>query len=143
MITDKHKQALIERLHAKEGLVLKMYKDSLGILTIGYGHNLEAKPISRRAAAIIFEDDLEDAMSDAQKIPEYHMLCSARRAVLTEMVYNMGLHAVMKFIAMRSAIVAGKYGIAAAEMLNSRWAHQVGKRANELAAIMETGIYKP
>jgi len=36
-------------------------------------------------------------------------------------------------------IEAGEYEEAASEMLNSRWAEQVGRRANTLSEMMRTG----
>lgn len=133
---------LKERIKDHEALRLDMYTDSEGILTIGYGHNLEKKPISKRAANVIFEDDFAEAKLYATKIPEYHAQCSARRAVLIEMVFNIGYAGVMKFSRMRAAMERDDFVTAASEMLDSKWAGQVGNRAIELSHIMNTGVYK-
>ena len=53
---------LKDRIKKEEKMMLNMYKCSAGKLSIGYGHNLEDKSISKRAAEVIFEDDFNDAL---------------------------------------------------------------------------------
>jgi len=45
----------------------------------------------------------------------------------------------LSFTEMLSALESGDYAEAAAQMLASRWASQVGNRAVELAYMMENG----
>lgn len=132
---------LKDRIKKHEGLRLKPYHDTVGVLTIGYGHNLE-KGISQRVADLLFEDDFHEAAILAEKIPEYNMLCLARQYVLIEMVFNMGYSGVMKFVNTRKAMADGRFSDAAKGMMNSLWARQVGRRAEFLAEIMETGVFK-
>ena len=129
---------LSDRIKLSEGLRLLPYTCPTGHLTIGYGHNLE-RPISQRAAQVILDDDLAAAREDAAKIPEYRDLDPVRRDVLVDMTYNMGLPAVMQFHGMRAALAAQNWQEAGREMLDSLWARQVGKRAQELSAIMVRG----
>jgi len=51
----------------------------------------------------------------------------------------MGVRGVMTFKRMLRALVRCDYEEAAREMLDSRWAQQVGERARELAEIMKEG----
>lgn len=135
-------EAVKQSIKDDEALRLKMYRDSEGIETIGYGHNLRDKPISERAADMIFDDDFRDAVVGAHKVPEYHALCSARKAVIVEMVYNLGLPRFMGFVKTRKNIAEGNFDRAAIEMLDSKWATQVKGRAKRLARIMQTGVYE-
>jgi lysozyme len=117
-----------------------MYTDSVGVPTIGYGHNLNV-PISKHAADVIFIDDFRAASANAKRIPVFDALSPVRQAVLIEMVFNMGLQSVLGFRQMLAHLEAGRYDAAAMEMLNSRWARQVGPRAKNLSEIMSRGVW--
>lgn len=134
-------EELIQRVKRHEGLRLSPYRDTRGNLTIGYGHNLDAKPISIRTAQVILEDDIRDAWMELQFLPHEYWkhLNTRRKEVLVEMIFNMGVRGVMTFKRMLRALARCDYEEAAREMLDSRWAQQVGERARELAEIMKEG----
>ena len=122
-----------------EGFSKLPYKCPTGHLTIGYGHNLE-NGISKEAAEFILQEDLaraERAVKDA--FPWWWKLDDARQFVLVDMAFNMGLASLKGFKKMLAAIEAGNFETAAKEMLASKWAAQVGRRAVELSKIMEKG----
>lgn len=128
------------RLTIDEGYSNKMYLDSKGIWTIGIGHNLRDKPLTDRAIQVIFEDDMADAEADARKlIKSFDTLNDVRKAVVINMSYNMGYAVLSQFRQTIAAIDAGDYVTAAAHMLNSAWAGQVGARAQRLADQMAKG----
>lgn len=134
---DKDKAAAYVRRY--EGFCHLPYKCPTGHLTIGYGHNLE-QGISIAAAEFILQEDLaraERAVNDA--FPWGWKLDDARQFVLVDMAFNMGLAGLKGFKKMLSAVEQGDYPTAAREMLNSKWAGQVGRRAVELSKIMQTG----
>jgi lysozyme len=56
------------------------------------------------------------------------------------MSFNMGLPTLSKFTRTLQAIKNGRYSDAADEMLDSKWARQVGKRAERLSKQMRTGV---
>ncbi len=56
------------------------------------------------------------------------------------MAFNLGMAGLLKFQKMITAIGCMDYGGAADEMLDSRWARQVGRRAQRLAEMMRTGV---
>ena len=128
----------LELIKEHEGLRLKMYEDSVGIPTIGYGHNLN-RPISEEAANQILKDDVQTAVLDAASFGWFHDLNDVRKAVIIDMMYNLGLTRFKKFQRMDKAIRDGDYELAAYEMLDSKWARQVGSRAEDLAAIFSRG----
>lgn len=131
-----------ELIKKHEGLRLQAYKDSRGILTIGYGHNLETGGISAVAADQIFSDDVDGHASLIKDFVWYQNLNDARRAVLLDMVFNLGVEGLLKFHGMIAALQVGNYTLAAQEMLSSVWANQVGPRAKEDAEIMKSGLYQ-
>jgi lysozyme len=66
-------------------------------------------------------------------------LDDARQDVLADMAFNLGVGGLMDFRRMLAAARAGAYDLAAAEMLASDWASQVGARARRLSILMQHG----
>ena len=124
-----------------EGLSVLPYQCPTGHLTIGYGHNLE-NGISKEAAEYILREDLQAAVKAVSKhFAWWQGLNEARQFVLVDMAFNMGIGKLSTFKKMLAATQRGDWNKAAAEMLDSRWAKQVGQRANILAEIMKKGAY--
>lgn len=131
---------LIQRLTIEEGLRLLPYKDSRGILTLGIGHNLSV-PITRTAAEAICNDDITaHAAQLTSSIPWIGTLDDARQDVLIDMCFNLGVGGLLEFRATLAAVQGGDYPTAAAQMLQSSWATEVGHRAQVLAQIMKDGV---
>jgi len=123
-----------------EGCRLKVYKDTEGIATIGYGRNLEAVGISEQEAELMLSNDLDRAVKAARFVfYNYEKLDEVRQEVLVNMAFNLGKHGLAKFRKMRLALGEDNYELAADEMLDSKWAGQVGSRAEELAHRMRLG----
>lgn len=136
------KQKWIDQTKLFEGLSLRMYKCPTGHWTIGYGHNLEANGITLELAEEMLKTDLAYArMEVGSKILCSSKLNEARQYVLVDMCFNMGILKLLTFKKMLAALQEGYYERAASEMLDSKWAQQVGRRAQKLAEIMRTGEY--
>ena len=58
------------------------------------------------------------------------------------MAFNLGVSGLITFKNTLRLISVGHYYEAAEEMLNSKWARQVGYRAEELAEQMRTGEFQ-
>jgi lysozyme len=125
-----------------EGLRLKPYTDTVGKLTIGVGRNLTDVGITVDEAMALLQNDMETADA-ALRIawPPYLLLDQARAAVILDMAFNMGVTTLMTFHNTLAAVAAGNWAAASAGMLASRWASQVGPRAQELAQIMVSGVW--
>lgn len=144
---------LMSRLKDEEGLRLQVYDDATGAYirpgsgvtgnpTIGIGTNIGVGAgITEAEAEYLLRNRLQTAAADAATLPGFSSLDDVRRLVLVDMVFNMGAPTMRKFIGMLAAIQAHNYEGAAADMLDSLWAKQVGRRAQALADIMRTGIW--
>ena len=135
-----NRERLLEQLRADEAFAAHPYRDTVGKLTIGYGRNLDDVGISEAEGAMLLNNDLTvavDAVFD--RLPWHVHLNAARRAVLYAMAFNMGIGRLLTFRKMLAAAEVEAFASAAREMLDSKWAGQVGDRARRLAAQMETG----
>ena len=140
---------LMTRIKLHEGLRLMPYEDSLGKLTIGYGHRMTKVDeityehgITQGMAEEIFERDFAKAAAQALSISggkTWADMGNPRRGVIIEMCFQLGMGGVLKFRRMWDALDKGDYEAAAAEMLDSRWHTQTPKRCKLLANIMKSG----
>lgn len=123
-----------------EGLSLTPYKDSQGVLTIGYGRNLE-RGISHAEAEWLLSNDLRSAIREAETQPWWPHVKNndARARAMVEMVYNMGLPKLRTFRKALAALGRRDFETASVEFLQSLWARQVKGRAETLAAMILTG----
>ena len=138
-----NKQKLAEQLKVHEGLRLKPYKDTVGKWTIGIGRNLEDKGITEQEALFMLNNDVDYFYTNLSKmIPWFKLLDDVRQNVLVNMAFNLGIAGLLTFKNTLRLISLGHYDDAAEEMLNSKWARQVGYRAEELAEQMRTGEYQ-
>lgn len=131
---------LAEMLRRHEGCVLRPYQDTTGNTTIGMGRNLTAKGISQDEADLMLRNDILAARAEAAKYPFFASLNEPRQDVIISMVFNMGSK-INLFRGTLACLSNADYQGAAREMLDSRWANQVGNRAKELANIMISGSY--
>ena len=135
--TDREEvEDILADLRRDEGLRLKIYTDTVGKQTIGYGHNLDALGISEHIADLILEEDFVNTLTELNKrLPWWKMLTKPQRRGLVNMAFNLGLPRLLKFKKMLAALKKGKKERAAAEAIDSKWAKQVGKRAWRIAAL--------
>ena len=122
-----------------EGKRNEMYTDSVGVPTIGIGHNLN-NPISDHAVHVIFETDIREVLLDLDiNLPWYRSMSDARQRAVANMCFNMGIAKLMEFHKALNALKSGAWEVAADEMLASKWAVQVGSRADRLAQMVRQG----
>jgi len=124
---------LIDTLKRQEGFREKPYQCTSGVLTIGYGFTSlsanESEVVLRMKVA-----KLRNTLSSS-----IYNLSPVRRDVLVNMAYNLGTDGLFKFRRMWQAIYSKDFATAANEMLDSKWADQVGDRAVSLAEKMREG----
>lgn len=130
----------IDMLKRHEGLRLKVYKDSVGILTIGYGRNLEGKGISAAEAGVLLVHDMLDTEIFLRGLfSSWESMSPNRQDALIDMCFNLGNAGFSKFKETIAFIKNEQWEEASMAMLKSRWAEQVGNRANEIAELVESG----
>jgi lysozyme len=133
-------KALVRQIELHEGLRLKPYRCTAGKLTIGVGRNLEDRGITLSEARMLLANDLADVRNGLlNALPWVAQLDDVRQRVLIDMAFNLGLQGLLEFKRTLAAVQAGQYQQAATMMLQSRWAKQVGQRAERLSRMMVTG----
>jgi lysozyme len=129
---------LIDMIKRHEGFRNFPYMDSVGKLTVGYGRNLEDVGISKAEAEILLVNDINIATGDLVDIlPESTTYGRNRFNALVDMMFNLGKTKFRGFKKMIAALKERNFKKAAMEMLDSKWATQVGYRANDLAYMVE------
>ena len=132
--------ALVRQLRLHEGERLKPYRCTAGKLTIGVGRNLEDRGITASEAAYLLGNDITSTQAALLRaLPWVGELDDVRQRVLIDMAFNMGMPRLLTFKNTLGAIQRGEYQRGAAMMLDSRWARQVGQRAERLSRMMATG----
>lgn len=134
--------SLRAQLIRDEGMRLKPYQDSVGKLTIGCGRNLTDKGISLLEADVLLDHDITEAAAEVTAAFPWSVtgLDDVRREALINMVFNLGIGGVQKFTKALKALEVQDWTTAAKEMLDSKWAQQVGTRAQRLADQITTGV---
>jgi len=130
----------------QEGGSLELYPDSETYLTIGFGRLLDPRKggrIRMSEALYMLDNDIYECRKDVDEAFPWSLnLNPARYDVLVNMRFNLGLAGLKTFKKMLAACRVGNYATTADEMLDSRWAKQVGLRSAELSAQMRSGRYK-
>lgn len=120
-----------------EGKKLEMYTDTVGVPTIGYGHNLHT-PISEKAAMQILEDDVRIAINELDdNLSWWRDLPEKAQIVLASMVFNLGYPRFSRFKKMLAALEDRNFDEASAQMEDSKWFFQVKSRGVELCQMMK------
>ena len=151
---------LVKMVALHEGIVLNVYQDHLGINTVGIGRNLDDRGITdgellfmNKTIDDVYDNGLTEeeayylCMNDIAIVekelldskPVVNQLTDVRQMVLVDMAFNMGVPRLKLFKNMWLAIEKVNYPLACAEMLDSKWANQVGKRAVRLSEAMKNG----
>lgn len=135
-------EKLSELLIKHEGLELHPYKCTAGKTTIGVGRNLDDVGITREEALYLLANDIRKAWTQVElKYTWFKNLDPVRQDVVVSMVFNLGLNGFSKFHNLIAHLTLQQYTLASLEMLDSKWADQVGMRAKELAYMMKEGCY--
>jgi lysozyme len=132
-------ESLKDWLIRNEGIKQTPYTDTVGKLTIGVGRNLTDRGLTLEEVYYLLDNDIDTARTNLEHYSWYVIQPFGVRDALCNMCFNMGLTRLLKFEKMIEALKAKKYQKAAAEALDSVWAKQVGKRAQEVAAVIREG----
>ena len=132
--------SLRDQLVRDEGVKFSAYQDSLGYWTIGIGRLIDARKggrITLHEAMMLLDHDIARVESEVcARWAWFADLDHARQDVILNMAFNLGTDGLAKFKTTLGHVAAGRYAEAATAMLHSRWATQVGERAQRLAKVM-------
>jgi lysozyme len=129
-----NRQRVAEQLLVDEGLRLKPYRCTAGRLTIGVGRNLEDRGITKSEALVLLHNDIADFWGRLTTRQSWVLAApEAVQEALLNMAFNLGVDGLMQFSTTLGHLQAGRHAEAAGAMLASKWAQQVGKRAERLA----------
>jgi lysozyme len=139
---------LANDISGDEGFRSRAYPDPLTggePWTCGFGctgPDVGPKTVWSRAVAVKRRDaKIAEAKADLDRhVPWWRSLSDPRQDALVNMAFNMGWPKLSTFKRMLAALDDADYAKAADEMLASRWAAQVGRRAVRLATQMRTGV---
>jgi len=138
----------IDLIKSHEGCRLTAYRDTLGKLTIGYGRcvpGIKSGDTCTQASADAWLDDaVKVAGAGAVRVCQraginWAALSEPRRAVLTDMAYQLGEGGLGAFRNMLGAIKGEMWIAAATAGLASMWAKQTPNRAHQNMTIMQSG----
>ena len=131
--------SLRKKIKKNEGFRDIAYLDSLGFVTIGYGHlikpsekNLLIKKISKKYLIEIFIKDFDKSLENYKKFYKKNKYNQNIKEVLIEMIFQLGIDKQRKFIKMNSYLEKKQPFMAALEMKNSLWHKQTPKRVDGL-----------
>lgn len=149
---------LINRFIYHEGLRLEPYRCTRGKLTIGIGRCIDTNPftteeliaigdwghgITREAAYMLCKNDIKKSVEDLRKnVPFFDKLDNERQYALIDMCFQLGINGLLKFKKMLSAMGVGNYREASRQCLDSEYAKQTPRRANEIANCIEKGRFE-
>lgn len=132
---------LKKQLTRHEGYRRFAYKCSGNKITVGIGRNLEDRGLSKDEADFLLENDVTEIYEELEKLAWFQGLNSVRQDVILNMAFNLGIEGLLKFRKTISYLKERDWEKAGEEMLNSKWAGQVGNRAYELSDQMKGGKY--
>ena len=125
---------LINSIKEHEGFVAIVYKDSLGIDTIGYGFAIKDLELDEDICSMILERKLENLICRVDnKFAWYKYMPQEIKDVVIEMCYQLGVGGFSKFKKTISYLQNKQWEDASIEMLDSLWARQTPNRAEELS----------
>lgn len=130
---------IISQISRDEGFRAKPYLDTEGHWTVGFGWNMEAVPLDIEIARLMLDKEVARCTATLRHdFTWFDSLSEPRQAVLINMAYNLGIEGLKEFKRTLKSIADGNYVEASKQMLESKWATQVGERAVRLSMQMRT-----
>ena len=141
---------LIKELILDEGYKYETYHDHLGFLTLGVGHLVldtdpeinkpVGTPVSEERIKECLKNDIDTVCDELDRnMSWWRGLDDTRQRVLANMCFNLGYPRLSKFVKFIAAMQKGDWKIASEEMMDSKWATQVGNRAVRLQQMVIQG----
>lgn len=134
---------LSKQLDIDEGRRRRLYKDSVGKLTVGVGRNIEDRGLRDDEIDLMLSNDIDEAVDIARAlIPTFDKLDDVRQEVVANMAFNLGMTRLAGFKQFIGALLRFDFQRATTEMMDSKWYGQVGDRGKRLAYAMREGRFE-
>ena len=135
----------VERIKLDEGYRRHPYRCSEGVLTIGYGRNIDpdhgGKGLDETEASVLLRNDLYLAQADLERIfDDWDGFGLVRQGALLNMRFQLGSSGFRGFRLMIGRINAGQWALAAREATFSLWARQTPERAYRVSMELRDGV---
>jgi lysozyme len=136
---------LADQLILHEGMECFPYVDTVGKTTIGVGRNLTDRGLSQAECRYLLANDIDISINELKRnFNWFSKLDDTRQAVLVDLHFNLGINRLKTFKKTLRLIEDCMLGDdlwdkVAEELLDSKWATQVGQRAQTLARMLELG----
>tara|TARA_R110000737_G_C14520451_1_gene475302 strand:- start:93 stop:539 length:447 start_codon:yes stop_codon:yes gene_type:complete len=141
---------LEQELIMDEGYKYETYHDHLGFLTLGVGHLvLDTDPeLKLPVGTLVSEERIRECLNNDidivceeldRNLPWWRELEDNRQRVMVNMCFNLGYPRFSKFKNFLAAVQDKDWEKAGIEMMDSKWANQVGDRAKRLKGRMVHG----
>lgn len=128
-----------EWIKAHEGFQSHPYLDTVGKVTLGYGRNIDDNGISVDEAEYLLGNDIQRCIEELSHYNWYVDQPIHVQNSLINMCFNLGINRLLGFKNMILALIEKDYTRAAIEALDSKWAHQVPRRARDIALMIRDG----
>lgn len=139
---------IMDMIEKHEGVVLRPYRDTKGLWTVGVGHLIgDGKSLppewdrefTQKEIRELFVKDYLHHKQLAARAPGWGFANEKGRAALIDLTFNMGLGWVSKFKKAVAALQQGDFITAAAEFRDSLWFTQVKGRAVTVTSMLQNG----
>lgn len=123
---------LVADIKSEEGFRAMPYEDSAGVLTIGYGLNLE-NGITRAEADGLLRGRIDHAIHCLERGLDWFLTAPQRvQDALSNMAFQLGCAGLMQFDTMLGLLEQGEWQAARDDALMSLWATQTPERAERV-----------
>tara|TARA_R110002020_G_scaffold18695_2_gene64962 strand:+ start:9404 stop:9868 length:465 start_codon:yes stop_codon:yes gene_type:complete len=139
------RQKLADQLILHEGMECFPYVDTVGKTTIGVGRNLTDRGLSQDECRYLLANDIKISISELKgNFNWFTKLDDTRQAAMVDLHFNLGINRLKTFgktLRLIERCVSGDdlWDMVAEELLDSKWATQVGQRAQTLARMLKLG----
>ena len=128
------------QLTDEEGIRYTAYRDTVGVLTVGVGHNLNV-PITPLAVTQILNDDITIAVQSLDThCPWWTAMPDPQQRALADLCFNMGINTLTTFTTFLGLMEKGQYAAAALDLRDTAWYREVGTRGPKVVSLLLEGI---
>ena len=131
------RKELLDNIKLSEGWRPHVYKDTLGIDTIGFGFAIKDLILDEDVGEIILKRKIVELIERIGKIFDWYAeMPHEIQDVVVEVCYQLGIGGFSKFSKTINFLKERAFASAGDEMLDSKWAKQTPNRANRLADVV-------